>query len=559
MATYFAIGGGFTWTSANTANWSASSGGATAGVAPTASDTVIFDSNSGGGTVTWTTGACMNLSCTGGTGNYTGIITGATAETIPGSLTLASSMTFSVTATLTFTSTSSGQTITTGGNSMPSMIFNGVGGVWTLQDTLTLNSTKLLTLTSGDLECNAQTINTSGSAGGVSFSGSSTRILTITNCTINLGGTGTIWNNGVNTNLTFTSTGSTINITDTSATAKTFTAGTNTYHNINITGGTNMGLVSLNNAFTIDSTGTLSNTPGNPVNININNAITLGNIHIIGSATTQSIFASNVAGTAHPITLTNASTVTYTTFQDSFVISTYITATTGGINNGNNRGIIFATGPYCLQVGTTATASSSATLVVTWSHTVTTGSLLVVGVTLASGTVTSVTDAKGNTYTQAATATNGTASSQLFYAYNVAGGTTDTVTLHLSTTGLVVSGVIREYGGMALTSPLDKTGTATGASGNISVTTASNTTQAVELVLAFGSDFTSTDTMTVGTGYTNLQTVVNELTAQSAAEEVYTTTTGSQTATFVNSVTSTWLGIIVTFKIASASGFLAFM
>lgn len=57
MATRYWVGGTGTWNASSTANWSASSGGASGASAPVAADTVIFDSNSGTGTCTTASGA----------------------------------------------------------------------------------------------------------------------------------------------------------------------------------------------------------------------------------------------------------------------------------------------------------------------------------------------------------------------------------------------------------------------------------------------------------------------------------------------------------------------
>lgn len=52
MANRYWVGGSGTWNSSNTANWSTSSGGSGGASVPSQSDTVYFDNNSGGGTVT---------------------------------------------------------------------------------------------------------------------------------------------------------------------------------------------------------------------------------------------------------------------------------------------------------------------------------------------------------------------------------------------------------------------------------------------------------------------------------------------------------------------------
>lgn len=56
MAARYWVGGTGTWSAANTANWSATSGGAGGASVPTSADTPIFDGNSGSGVVTFTNG-----------------------------------------------------------------------------------------------------------------------------------------------------------------------------------------------------------------------------------------------------------------------------------------------------------------------------------------------------------------------------------------------------------------------------------------------------------------------------------------------------------------------
>lgn len=56
MAARYWVGGAGTWSSANTANWSATSGGAGGASVPTSADTPTFDANSGSGVVTFTNG-----------------------------------------------------------------------------------------------------------------------------------------------------------------------------------------------------------------------------------------------------------------------------------------------------------------------------------------------------------------------------------------------------------------------------------------------------------------------------------------------------------------------
>ena len=73
MANRYWVGGSGTWNTTNTANWSATSGGASGASVPTTSDIVTFDANSGGGTCTVAaTGAGSTMTCTGYTGTFSG-------------------------------------------------------------------------------------------------------------------------------------------------------------------------------------------------------------------------------------------------------------------------------------------------------------------------------------------------------------------------------------------------------------------------------------------------------------------------------------------------------
>lgn len=69
MANRYWVGGNGTWDTASTANWSASSGGASGASAPVAADAVFFDANSGGGTCTLGENVtCLSTNLTGYTG-----------------------------------------------------------------------------------------------------------------------------------------------------------------------------------------------------------------------------------------------------------------------------------------------------------------------------------------------------------------------------------------------------------------------------------------------------------------------------------------------------------
>lgn len=211
----FWVGGAASWDGTAGSKWALTSGGAGGQAVPTATDTVVFDANSGTNTVTiaTTTALCDNVDFTG----FTGTLAGSTAWTISGSAKFASTqITPTYSGTITFNATATGKTVTSAGKfpSSATLTFNGVGGGWTLQDDLTIGATKTLTLTAGTLDTNTKHV----TCGALVISGSTTRTFTCTSSTITVNGTGTTpIDFTTSTNLTYNKTGSTIEYTDTSA------------------------------------------------------------------------------------------------------------------------------------------------------------------------------------------------------------------------------------------------------------------------------------------------------------------------------------------------------
>jgi hypothetical protein len=170
---YYWVGGTGNWSQYAT-HWATSSGGTSyKSAAPTSSDFVIFDANSGGGTCTIDAAAYANdMTMTG----YTGTIAGSASLDIHGSLVVGSGSSWSHSGTTSFKSTSTGKTITSNGKTLScSLNFNGSGGAWTLQDALT--TTASITLTAGTLTPVSNTITLGGNwanNGGTFTSGTST-------------------------------------------------------------------------------------------------------------------------------------------------------------------------------------------------------------------------------------------------------------------------------------------------------------------------------------------------------------------------------------------------
>jgi len=144
VATYTAAAGG--------GNWNAEATWEEGGGYPTAVDTAILDAGSGNVTVN-VDSAVMDLDCTG----YTGTLTLAANLSCYGNWLTVAGMTFTPsTYTTSFTATAA-KNITTGGKQFYSVTWNGVGGVWTLQDALTQITGGLTAFTAGTLNLNGKT------------------------------------------------------------------------------------------------------------------------------------------------------------------------------------------------------------------------------------------------------------------------------------------------------------------------------------------------------------------------------------------------------------------
>lgn len=161
MANRYWVGGTANWDATAGTKWALISGGAGGQAIPTSADDVFFDAASGAVTVTGTASSvCKNFDLTGFTGSYAGGTTIVTS--VHGSLTIGAGVTAFGTI-ISFKSTTSGNTITTNGKSVFNVIFNGVGGVWTLQDNLTVSGTGspgvyTVQLTNGTLDTNGHTV-----------------------------------------------------------------------------------------------------------------------------------------------------------------------------------------------------------------------------------------------------------------------------------------------------------------------------------------------------------------------------------------------------------------
>ena len=317
----------------------------------------------------------------GGAGTFTGAFTNDT-KTIYGNLILKTGMTITAgTSVTTFAATSGTQTITSAGLTQDCPITFAGTATYQLVDAMTVGSTRTTTLTSGTLDLNDKTYTT----GLFSSSNSNTRsILFGTTGNITLTSTGTVWTTSTVTNFSLTGT-PTVNLTNSTATARTITPGATTEANsisFNITAGNGTFNISASNAvknlnFT-GFTGALALAARTIYgNLTLVSGMTLGS-----GASTQTFAATSgtqtitSAGLTQNYPITFSGTATYQLVDAMTVDSTRTTTLTSGTldlndktlttgifssTNSNTRAILFGTTGSFNIVGNNTTIFNMAT------------------------------------------------------------------------------------------------------------------------------------------------------------------------------------------------------
>lgn len=204
------------------------------------------------------------------------------------------------------------------------------------------------------------------------------------------------------------------------------------------------------------------------------------------------------------------------------------------------------------QGGSQFTMGGAASVAATFSSNTTSGNLIVVAFAPNSSViVSSIADGLGNTYVQA-TAPSGVSGQnvEIWYAKNITGGTTPTVTVtpNFATNATLVC-AIAEYSGLDTISPLDQHLGATGTS-TAPASGAVTTTSANELI--FGAAMNAaTVANTVGAGFGHfLNTLSATHPVELGIEDAITASTGSQNAIFGLGSSVAWGAAIATFKAA---------
>jgi hypothetical protein len=207
------------------------------------------------------------------------------------------------------------QTITSGGKTLPSLTFQGVGSKYQLSDALTIGTTATVTHTNGQVDLNGKTV----SVGTYSITGSAARTLIFNGAALSCTAVGGVssWNATTTTNLTFTpDTGSiTVSGSGSAVGVLTFAGGALTYNSVIISG--SFGILTITG---VNTFATLTLTAG----ASVTNELRLANdqtvsgtfAHNGNSITNRLLVRSNTFGTTRTITAATVSTNGFVDFID---------------------------------------------------------------------------------------------------------------------------------------------------------------------------------------------------------------------------------------------------
>lgn len=153
--TLYWVGGGGSWTDGT--HWATSSGGSAAGVQPGPTNSIVFDTNSGTGTITpsGNIGYCNNITST--VTQTLGFNTSTLAVNIYGNLDYSGAgggWNYGYYLTTVFVGTGTGKTVNFNGGSANNVQFNGPGSEWTLTGDIYSNSGNGVTITAGTVITN---------------------------------------------------------------------------------------------------------------------------------------------------------------------------------------------------------------------------------------------------------------------------------------------------------------------------------------------------------------------------------------------------------------------
>ena len=347
---YWVLGTG-SWSSTNTVNWSASSGGAGGASVPTASDNVFFDANSNVGTGAFTVTmansprVCNDFTASGLDGTMT-LAGTSIGLTVSGSLTFqATNFTRTYTGNTTFNATTTGKTVTTNGVAFSgAVIFDGVGGVWTLGSALNIG-TGSITVANGTFDTSSSG-NYAITAGQLFSSNVNARTINLNASTVTLSSTGSSWNMATSTNATLNAGSSTINCSNASAT---FAGGGLTYYNVAFTSTSSTSgdkTITGANTFNNLTFSTIASAGTNSIRI-IADQIINGTLTANGSAGNRRMFFNTArpVGTTRTLTCASIAAMNDVDFRDITIAGAHGTLSGTRLGDcGGNSNITFVAG-----------------------------------------------------------------------------------------------------------------------------------------------------------------------------------------------------------------------
>lgn len=333
MADRYWVGGTANWDGTAGTKWATTSGGAGGASVPTSADDVFF-TNLSTGTVTIVAGntGAKSINCTG----FTGTITGTVAISVAGSVTLSSGMTYTHTGIITITGTG---TLITAGKTLAGVVVNAAGIAVTLGDALTTSGN--LTLTSGTFDAATYSVTIFA----FSSNNTNTRTLSMGSGLWTLTGTGTILNIATSTGMTLNKGTADILLSNTTATARTLSAGDLSFNKLTIGGATGTSTTNLRavNFTELASIKTVAHT----IAMIFTTALTIGTWSVKGTAGNVVTLNSSVAGTRRTFNLTNVTSgIDYLAVQDMECLQAdrfYVGA--NSTDNGNNVNVYFTASP----------------------------------------------------------------------------------------------------------------------------------------------------------------------------------------------------------------------
>lgn len=310
-----------TWDASTTTNWFTDLARTTpASAAPTSADDVVFDGSSDNGTGFTVTlsglPVCRDLTISGLDQTMTLAGTPTQLDIYGSLLWPATNLTRTFTAPIYFKATTTGKTITTNGvniTAASNVIFDGVGGEWTLGSALTFGTSTstgaLINVTNGTFKTGNYNI----TAGVLLSANSNTRAIYLGSSTVSLNAGSPLTFSG--SNLTFNAETSTITITSAQGT---LAGGGNTFYNVSFTG------VLSNLTATITGENTFNNlsftTPTSTIrriavgaNQTVNGTLTIG---AANTAIRRITVRSDVVGTQRTLTVATLATLADVDFQD---------------------------------------------------------------------------------------------------------------------------------------------------------------------------------------------------------------------------------------------------